>query len=92
MSIGSSSGPAIDRDGPAIELAGLTKKFRRAVAVDHLTLTVARGSTFGLLGPNGAGKSTTIRMTSRWPAWTRWPGRRFWTVCCARSASGGKRC
>lgn len=49
-------------NGPAIELAGLTKRFGRVLAVDQLTLTIPQGSTFGLLGPNGAGKSTTIRM------------------------------
>ncbi len=49
-------------NGPAIELAGLTKRFGRALAVNNLSLTIPRGSTFGLLGPNGAGKSTTIKM------------------------------
>jgi ABC-2 type transport system ATP-binding protein len=49
-------------DGPAIELLGLTKAFGHAVAVNDLSLKIARGSTFGLLGPNGAGKSTTIKM------------------------------
>ena len=49
-------------NGPAIELAGLTKRFGRTLAVDDLSLQVVRGSTFGLIGPNGAGKSTTIKM------------------------------
>jgi len=48
--------------GPALELTGLTKRFASTLAVDNLTLTLPRGSTFGLLGPNGAGKSTTIKM------------------------------
>jgi ABC-2 type transport system ATP-binding protein len=48
--------------GPAIELVGLTKRFGRTLAVDDLSLRVARGSTFGLIGPNGAGKTTTIKM------------------------------
>jgi ABC-2 type transport system ATP-binding protein len=34
------------------------------MAVDGLTLHVARGEVFGLLGPNGAGKSTTIGMAT----------------------------
>jgi ABC-2 type transport system ATP-binding protein len=49
-------------NGPAIVLAGLTKRFGRTVAVSDLSLSIPRGSTFGLLGPNGAGKSTTIKM------------------------------
>lgn len=40
----------------------LTKKYRRRVAVDRLSLEVGRGDVFGFLGQNGAGKSTTIRM------------------------------
>ena len=48
--------------GPAIELSGMTKSFRRERAVDGLTLSIPRGSTFGFIGPNGAGKTTTIRM------------------------------
>lgn len=31
-------------------------------AVDHLTLDVRQGETFGLIGPDGAGKSTTLRV------------------------------
>jgi ABC-2 type transport system ATP-binding protein len=42
---------------------GLTKRFRSGqVAVDHIDLSVPRGSVFGFLGPNGSGKTTTIRM------------------------------
>jgi ABC-2 type transport system ATP-binding protein len=49
-------------DGYAIVVEGLTRRFRRQTAVDHVTFRVARGRFFGFLGPNGAGKSTTIRM------------------------------
>jgi ABC-2 type transport system ATP-binding protein len=45
-----------------IEANGLTKKYGRAVAVDHISFNVGRGEIFGLLGPNGAGKTTTILM------------------------------
>lgn len=46
----------------AIETRGLTKKFRKRVAVDQLNLTVPKGCVFAFLGRNGAGKTTTIRM------------------------------
>src|SRR5205085_2283886 len=45
-----------------IEVAGLTKSFGRAVALDGLDLTVRTGEVHGFLGPNGAGKTTTIRV------------------------------
>ncbi len=46
----------------AIELAGVTKRFGRQVAVNDLSLKIRKGCAFGFLGPNGAGKTTTIRM------------------------------
>jgi ABC-2 type transport system ATP-binding protein len=46
----------------AVEVRGLVKRFGDFVAVDHVTLSVAKGEIFGFLGPNGAGKSTTIRI------------------------------
>lgn len=46
----------------AVNVDGLTKKFGRFTAVDHLDFSIRRGEVFGFLGPNGAGKSTTIRM------------------------------
>ncbi len=45
----------------AIETFGLTRRFGPLVAVDDVTLAIARGTVFGLLGPNGAGKTTLIR-------------------------------
>lgn len=45
-----------------LRLEHLHKSFGTLVAVDDLTLEVARGEVFGLLGPNGAGKTTTINM------------------------------
>ncbi len=46
----------------AIKTSKLTKKFDKLVAVDTLTLEIAKGELFGFLGPNGAGKTTTISM------------------------------
>ncbi len=45
-----------------IEANGLTKRYRKHVAVDHIDLAIGEGEVFGLLGPNGAGKTTTILM------------------------------
>ncbi|MEO7649085.1 MAG: ABC transporter ATP-binding protein, partial [Bryobacteraceae bacterium] len=46
----------------AVQILELVKTFGSFVAVDHVSLTVAKGEIFGFLGPNGAGKSTTIRI------------------------------
>jgi ABC-2 type transport system ATP-binding protein len=51
----------IEDRGPAIEAIGVTCRFGRFVALDRVSLTVARGEVFGFLGPNGAGKTTFIR-------------------------------
>jgi ABC-2 type transport system ATP-binding protein len=48
--------------GTAVEVHDLSRSFGSFVAVDKISLTVAKGEIFGFLGPNGAGKSTTIRM------------------------------
>ncbi len=56
------SGILADPAAPAITLAGLTKRYRSRLAVDCLSLEVARGEIVGLIGANGAGKSTTLRM------------------------------
>jgi ABC-2 type transport system ATP-binding protein len=47
---------------PVIVTEGLTKRYGPVVAVDGLTLRLARGEVFGMLGPNGSGKTTTILM------------------------------
>ncbi|HBF15725.1 MAG TPA: ABC transporter ATP-binding protein [Clostridiales bacterium] len=44
----------------AVFVEGLTKIYGGKTVVDHLDLSVKRGTVFGLLGANGAGKSTTI--------------------------------
>ncbi|MDQ1289868.1 MAG: type transport system ATP-binding protein [Actinomycetota bacterium] len=46
----------------AISTVGLTKRYRRQLAVDGIDLAVPRGSVYGFLGPNGSGKTTTIRV------------------------------
>ncbi len=50
------------RPEPAVDVQALSRAFGSFIAVDKISLQVAKGEIFGFLGPNGAGKSTTIRM------------------------------
>ncbi len=45
-----------------IEATGLTKRYRKKVAVDNVSFQVNTGKVTGFLGPNGSGKSTTMRL------------------------------
>ncbi len=47
-----------------LELVSVTKRYGSVVAVDAVSLRVARGSYYCLLGPGGCGKSSTLRMVA----------------------------
>ena len=47
-----------------VEVNSVTKRFEDMVAVDNLSISVAKGEMLALLGPNGAGKSTLTKMVS----------------------------
>ena len=49
-------------DVPAVDAAGLVKRYGDLVAVNGVTLRVEQGDVYGILGPNGAGKTTFLRM------------------------------
>ena len=48
--------------GSGLELHGLSKRFKKLVAVDDLTFDIRPGEVFGFVGSNGAGKTTTMRI------------------------------
>jgi ABC-2 type transport system ATP-binding protein len=45
-----------------IDVRGMTKRFGKLTAVDHVDLTVRGGEIYGFLGPNGSGKTTFLRV------------------------------
>jgi ABC-2 type transport system ATP-binding protein len=47
---------------PAVEVTGLTKRYRRVEALRGIDMVVPGNSVFGFLGPNGAGKTTTMKI------------------------------
>jgi len=40
----------------------VTKCYENKVALDHVSLSIPKGSIYGLLGPNGSGKTTLLRI------------------------------
>ena len=44
-----------------IKARGLTKRYGKHLAVDHIDLTIPAGRIVGLIGPNGAGKTSALK-------------------------------
>lgn len=47
-----------------LRTSGLTKKYGRHKAVDHVNIHIKKGAIYGFIGRNGAGKTTCLRMIS----------------------------
>jgi ABC-2 type transport system ATP-binding protein len=50
------------RDGPAVAVQGLVKRYGGRAVLDRLSFRAARGAVTAVLGPNGAGKTTAIEI------------------------------
>ena len=46
-----------------VKVESLTKAYGALPAVDHVSLSVKRGTAFGLLGANGAGKARLLSVS-----------------------------
>jgi len=44
-----------------IEARGLSKRYKRTIAVDNIDLQIPAGRIVGLIGPNGAGKTSALK-------------------------------
>lgn len=47
-----------------LEVKELTKSYRKAIALDHVSFQVESGTACGILGLNGAGKTTLLKLLS----------------------------
>lgn len=45
---------------PVIEVHNLTKRYKKQLALDHVSLSIEKDTIYGLLGRNGAGKTTLM--------------------------------
>ena len=50
--------------GILLQTSGLTKRYGRHKAVDHVNIHIKKGAIYGFIGRNGAGKTTCLRMIS----------------------------
>ncbi len=50
------------RDGMAVTITGLVKRFGGVTALDNIDLQIEAGSVHAIVGPNGSGKTTMLNM------------------------------
>lgn len=48
-----------------LETRNLTKKIKKQMVLENISIKVEKGKIYGLLGPNGAGKSTLLKVITK---------------------------
>ena len=56
------SAPAPSPEPPMVRLVEVSRRFGATLAVDRISLALARGAFLTILGPSGCGKTTLLRM------------------------------
>jgi iron(III) transport system ATP-binding protein len=51
-------------EDPAIQFTDVTKRYGSAVAVDGISMSIAKGEMVTFLGPSGCGKTTSLRLVA----------------------------
>jgi polar amino acid transport system permease protein len=57
------------RNGAAVQISGLKKRYGEQVVLDGFDLTIRSGEVIALLGPSGSGKSTLLRCINHLEQW-----------------------
>jgi ABC-2 type transport system ATP-binding protein len=53
---------SIARDSLALDIQAVSKRYRKHIALDEVSLSVKPAETLAIIGPNGAGKTTLLRL------------------------------